>query len=111
MCFVRVPHGLILAQSADLACPSCHAPLELSRPSRVLAAFSGLFAAYVAVRLVFGREVRGSWALGLMAAVLAFGAGSALTLFFFSDLTVRPKEVEVFPHPTRNGPLVLLTHW
>jgi hypothetical protein len=98
MCFVKVPRGLVLARSGDLSCPSCHALLELSRPSRVLGAFVGLFAAYAAVAFVFAQEVRGRWALQLLAAVLAFGAGSALTLFFCSDLTVRPREAEAFPH-------------
>ena len=98
LCFAKVPRALVLSNSEDLACPSCHARLELSRPSRVLGAITGWLAGYVAASMLFERNVRGGWALGLLAAVLAFGGGSALALFFLSDLVVRPKETAAFPH-------------
>ena len=98
LCFAKVPRALVLSNSEDLACPSCHVQLELSRPSRVLGATVGCLAGYAAAWVLFERSVRGSWALGLLAAVLAFGAGSTLALFFLSDLAVRPKETAAFPH-------------
>ena len=101
LCFAKVPRPLVLSRSEDLACPSCHAQLELSRPSRVLGAIAGLLAGYVAAAMVFGRTVPGSWALALLAAVLAFGAGSVLALLFLSDLAVRPQEAAAFPHLRR----------
>jgi hypothetical protein len=92
LCFVKVPRALVLARSEDFACPSCHARLELSRPSRVLGAIAGLLAGFLAA------SVRESWALSFLAAVLAFGAGSVLALVFLADLAVRPKEAPSFPH-------------
>jgi hypothetical protein len=41
LCFAKLPRSLVLTRSEDLACPSCHALLELSRSSRVLSAFVG----------------------------------------------------------------------
>jgi hypothetical protein len=96
LCFAKVPRPLVLSRSEDLACPSCHAQLELSRPSRVLGAFTGLLAGSAAALMVFGRNAQGSWALGLLAAVLAYGAGSVLALYFLSDLAVRPSKRPLF---------------
>lgn len=98
LCFVKVPRSLLLARSDHFACPSCHAQLELSRPSRVFGAMAGLLAGSVAASAVFDGAVRGSWALSLLAAVLAFGAGSVLALVFLADLAVRAKEAASFPH-------------
>jgi len=101
LCFAKMPRGPLLSRSEDLACPSCHAQLELSRPSRVLDALVGLLAGFLAASAVFRGGVRGAWALGVPAAVLAFGFGSALLVFVFSDLVVRPKEARPFPRPRR----------
>ena len=99
LCFAKLPRGLALSRSDDLVCPSCHAELELSRPSRVLGALAGLAVGFVATSWVSERGVRGAWFLGLLAAVLAFAAGSVAVLFFLSDFVVRPKEAAAYPHP------------
>ncbi len=99
LCFAKVPRTLILTKTLDLICPACHAELEVSRGSRVLASFVGVLAAFVAVPL--GERVSGiaAWTLPVVAAVLAFGVCSAADLFMFSELAVRPKiSPTVFPH-------------
>jgi hypothetical protein len=93
LCFVKTPRALVLTRSEDLACPSCHAPLEISRPSRALSAAVGLLAAYILVRITGNAETRTTiaWVLPLAEAVFAYGVASALTLFFLADLVARPK--------------------
>lgn len=88
-----------MSKSEEVTCPSCRAELELSRPSRVLGAFVGLLAGFLAASIVSHRGIPGGWAAGLLAAILAFGAGSGAALLFLSDLVVRPKEAAAFPHP------------
>jgi hypothetical protein len=88
---------LILTRAEDLACPSCHAPLELSR----LSAAAGLLAAYFAVRFAMRTGVHSSfgWVLPLVEAVFAYAIASILTLVFFSDLIVPPRiSSAAFPH-------------
>jgi len=99
LCFAKVPRTLVLSRSEDVACPSCRAELELSRPSRVFGSCAGVLAAFLATSWVFDRGIRGAWALGLLVAVLAFAGASAVALFFWSDLVVRPKEPAAFSHP------------
>jgi hypothetical protein len=102
LCFAKVPRSLVLARSEDLSCPSCHAPLELSRFSRVLSALFGLLAGFVAARLVLDVSTTGRWALPMFGAVLAYAFASALVLFFVSDLVVQPKlPAGHFPHSHR----------
>ncbi|HKM79855.1 MAG TPA: hypothetical protein VJY15_02700 [Candidatus Acidoferrum sp.] len=99
LCFAKVPRTLILTKTLDLICPACHAELEVSRGSRVLASFVGVLAAFVAVPL--GERVSGiaAWTLPLVAAVMAYGICAALVLFVFSELSVRPKiSPTAFPH-------------
>lgn len=102
LCFVKLPRASVLARSDELICPSCHTPLELSRPSRVLAALIGLIAAYVAAQIVVFAAPRGAWFTSIVAVVLGYGLGSALILYFLSDLVVRPKpEAAPFPQTHR----------
>jgi hypothetical protein len=90
LCFSKVLRSLVLTQADDLSCPSCHAPLELSRPTRVLGALVGLIAAFAAYHGVVLAGTRGSWFISMVAAILAYGIGAALADFFLSDLVVRP---------------------
>ena len=90
LCFAKVPRTLVMTQADELTCPSCHAQLELSRPSRVLDAFVGLLFGFTAFHFVLLSSSRGSWFVSLIVAILAYGLGSAGTLLFFSDLVVRP---------------------
>jgi hypothetical protein len=99
LCFAKVPRTLILTKTLEVDCPACHAALEVSRGSRVLASLVGVLAGFVAVHL--GGRVSGTagWILPIVAAVMAFGIGAALVLFVFSELAVRPKiSPTVFPH-------------
>jgi hypothetical protein len=99
LCFVKLSRGAVLARSGELVCPSCHSCLELSRFSRVTAAFYGLGIAFAAVWLLLDSTPEGAWYLTPVAAVLAYGVGSALYLFVVSDLVVCPKPPgEPFPH-------------
>lgn len=101
LCFARVPGTLVLTEE-ELACPSCHAPLELSRASRVLSATIGLAGGFLAGHLVFYTTVRGRWFLPLLAAISVFAFASAMMLFFLSDLVVVPKPPAFhFPHSHR----------
>ena len=99
LCFAKVPRTLILTNSLEVNCPACHAELEVSRGSRVLASFVGVLAGYVAAH--FGRHASetAQWTLPTVAAFLAFGICSAFALLVFSDLVVRPKiSPTAFPH-------------
>ncbi|HKI11363.1 MAG TPA: hypothetical protein VKA02_04560 [Candidatus Acidoferrum sp.] len=99
LCFAKVRRTLILTKTLEVDCPACHAELEVSRGSRVLASFVGILAAFVAVHL--GGQVSGTagWTLPVVAAVVVFGVCSALVLFVFSELAVRPKSSPTaFPH-------------
>lgn len=99
LCFAKVPRSLVLTRGHELACPSCRAPLELSRASRVLGAACGLAASYWAFRGVLAGGIGEKWVLPLVAAFLAYGVASAAVLFFLSDLVVPPKPaVSHFPH-------------
>jgi hypothetical protein len=91
LCFAKTSRWLVLTRGDGLACPSCHTPLELSRPSKLLSATVGLLAAYLLVRLAGHANTNPaiSWVLPLVEAVFAYACGSALTLFFLSDLVVR----------------------
>jgi hypothetical protein len=88
----------VLTRSEDLACPSCHAALELSRHSRVWASVIGVLAGYGAA--VFSARIwpGAAWVVSPVATIAFFGCGSASFLYFFADLVVRPKPaVDPFP--------------
>jgi len=97
LCFVKLPRASVLARSDELICPSCHSALELSRSSRVTAALLGLVVAYAATHLAISAFRGTAWFLAVVVAVLGYGLGSALFLFFLSDLVVRPKPHATFP--------------
>ena len=97
LCFVKLSRASVLARSDELICPSCHSALELSRTSRATAALLGLVVAYAATHLAISGFRGAAWLLAVVAAVLGYGFGSALFLFFLSDLVVRPKPPATFP--------------
>ena len=99
LCFVKLPSMTTLVHSDDLICPSCHTALEVSRPSRVFAAFLGVIAAYLAAETVALATPRTAWLLTVVAALLAYGVVSALVLYLVADLVVQPKPIATaFPH-------------
>lgn len=102
LCFVRVPRSLVLTRSEDLTCPSCHAPLELSRTTRVFSAAVGLLVAYVVANVVNEPSARGGWLWPIFGAIVGYGFGAALVLYFLADLTARPDAtVSHFPQPRK----------
>ena len=104
LCFAKMPRTSILAQSGELTCPSCHASLELSQPSKVLSAAAGLLVGYALTRGFGGgdSETAIRWVLPLVGAVLTYGFVSALILFFLSDLVVRSEPpTQPFPQMHR----------
>jgi len=99
LCFAKVPRTLILTKTLEVNCPACHAELEVSRGSRVLASFVGILAAFVAVHLGGQASGTAGWTLPIVAAVVSFGVCSALVLILFSELALRPKiSPTAFPH-------------
>jgi hypothetical protein len=102
LCFANVPRSLVLTRGDGLICPSCHTALELSRPSRILAASAGLFAALLAAPNLFGVSQALPWVMPILGAVLGYGAVSALVLFFLADLVVQPNPPAV--HHTHAKP-------
>lgn len=99
LCFAKVSRTLVVSRSNDLSCPTCHAQLELSRPSRLLSSSAGILAALIAFRLANSAISTARWTWPMLAAILAFGFASALVLFFSSDLVVRPHPASSsFPH-------------
>lgn len=91
LCFAKVPRGLVLTRADDLICPSCHTPLELSRPSRILAAAVGLLMAIFAAQGLWGLTQTLPWVIPILGALLGYGAASTLVLFFLADLVVQVK--------------------
>jgi hypothetical protein len=99
LCFAKVPRTLILTKTLEVDCPACHAELEVSRGSRVLASFVGILAAFVAVHLDGQASGTAGWSLPIVAATVSFGVCSAVGLILFSELAVRPKiSPTAFPH-------------
>jgi LSD1 subclass zinc finger protein len=90
LCFTRVARTLVLTRGEDLVCPSCRTPLELSRVSRVLGASCGLVAGVATVHFFLNSNLPGKWIFPVIAAVFAYGIGSAVALLFFSDVVIQP---------------------
>jgi hypothetical protein len=99
---VRIPWTATLAHSYEITCPACHAPLELSRFTRIFGAFGGIAGAFVAIYLGQGFFHGRFWVLPVVAAILGYAGASALFVLIAGDLVVRPKDAGAsFPHPTK----------
>jgi hypothetical protein len=99
LCFVRVPWTKALAHSYDIRCPACHAPLELSRFTRIVGAFGGIIGAFAAIHLVHSVFHCTLWVAPILTAILTFGLVSPLFVLLAGDLVVRPKDNSSgFPH-------------
>jgi hypothetical protein len=102
LCFVKVPRSSVLTHGDQLTCPSCHAPLELSRSTRVFSAAVGLLVAYAVANAVSGSNARGGWLWPILGAVVGYAFGSASILYFLADLTVRQDATaNPFPQPRK----------
>jgi hypothetical protein len=96
---VRIPWTATLAHSYEISCPACHAPLELSRFTRIFDAFGGIAGAFMVLHLGHGVFHGWFWALPIVVAILAYGFFSALFVLIVGDLVVRPKPAAAgFPH-------------
>ncbi len=93
LCFGKVPRASAVAHTNDVMCPQCGRTLELSLPSRLLASFLGLAAAWLAFdftsRAVASAAGLREWILPAVASLLAFGVVSPLFLLFSADLVVK----------------------
>lgn len=99
LCFSKLSRIEVLTRSYDLACPACHAGLNLSLPSRFLSSAAGVVAALLAMR--FEQPINSSmgFTFPMLASVFAFVAASALVLFLHADLILRSQRHSIFPHP------------
>jgi len=102
LCFVRIPWTATLAHSYEITCLACHAPLELSRFTRIFGAFGGIAGAFIAIYLGQGIFHGRFWVLPVVAAILGYAGASALFVLIAGDLVVRPKPARAsFPQPAK----------
>jgi hypothetical protein len=102
-CNAQVPAGIVTALSYGLVCPSCHTRLEVSSAARMLAAWAGMAAGYLAWLVSRGGPGPLGGALPLLYAVLAFGVVSALVTIFAGDLRIAPEPPPVEAAPAAHG--------
>ena len=104
-CNTSVSAGVVAALSDGIECPNCHTRLEVSSPGRMLAAWAGMAAAWIAWRVTRGGPGILGAAEPLLFAVLAFGAVSALVVMFTGDLRPAPElpAVETAPAAGHGG--------
>jgi hypothetical protein len=103
LCFVRIPWTASLAHSYEITCPACHAPLELSRFTRLIGALGGITGAFLTLHLVRAIYHDLFWTTPIVVSFLAFGFLSALFVLIAGDVALRPKPAAAasFPHPGR----------
>lgn len=102
LCFVNVPWTEALTHSYEIQCPACHAALELSRYTRMVAGFGGILGAMLAMHLAAGLAPGALWVTRIVAAILGFGVASAAGVLLAGDLVVRAKSSSAaFPHATK----------
>jgi len=101
LCFVRVPWTEVLAHSEEIHCLACHAPLELSRFTRIFAGFGGIAGAATAIHLTRRAFPGTAWMMKVVVAILAFAFVSALCALIAGDLVVRSKSATTFPQDKR----------
>jgi hypothetical protein len=89
--------------SESIECPGCHTRLEVHPAARMLAAWAGLAAGYLAWRLTRGGPGPLGAALPLLYAVLAFGVISALGTMIAGDLRIAPELPPVDVAPAAHG--------
>jgi hypothetical protein len=101
----KVPAGIVAAFSDGVDCPHCHARLEVSPITRMLAAWVGLAAGWLAWRVTRGGSGLLGGVLPLFWAVLAFGIVSPLVTIFSGDLRPAPE-----PPPIEAAPVATHGH-
>lgn len=102
LCFVMAPWTAVLAQSYEIECPTCRAPLELSRYTRIVVGVGGIAGAMIAAYLTPGAFSGGFWVTRMVGAILGYGVASAVCAGLAGDLDVRPTDAPTaFPHPAK----------
>ena len=98
-CNAHVSAGPVAAYSDGIECPGCHTRLEVNPAARMLAAWAGLAAGWVAWRVTRGGPGPLGGSLPLLYSVLAFGVISALATMLAGDLRIAPElpPVEAVP--------------
>lgn len=90
-CNAQISAGAVASRSDGIECPNCHTRLEVSSPGRMIGAWAGMAAAYLAWRITRGGSGPLGGSLPLLYSVLAFGVVSALTTMLTGDLLVAPE--------------------
>ena len=90
-CNAQVAAGALAAFSDGIECSGCHSQLEVSSPGRMIAAWAGVAAAYLAWRVTRGGTGPLGASLPLLWSILAFGIVSALVSMLAGNLRVAPE--------------------
>jgi hypothetical protein len=90
-CNAHVSAGTLAAFSDSVECPNCHTRLEVNPVARMLAAWAGLAAGWLAWRFTRGGPGPLGGSLPLLYSVLAFGVVSALVTMLAGDLRIAPE--------------------
>ncbi len=90
LCLTKVPPGEVTAYSDALECPGCHAPLEVSTGSRLVATTLGLLSAALLWRWTRNAGGMLGWVLPIVYAYLAYSVVSPLVLMLLGDLRTKP---------------------
>jgi hypothetical protein len=93
---------MVAAFSEGMDCPNCHTRLEVNPAARMLAAWAGLAAGFLAWRLTRGGAGQLGAVLPLLYSLLAFGVVSALAAMLAGDLRIAP-ELPAEPAPAAHG--------
>jgi hypothetical protein len=102
-CNAQVSAPIVAAYSEGMECPSCHTRLEVNSAARMIAAWAGLAAGYIAWRLTRGGEGELAAVLPALYALLAFGVVSAVTAMVAGDLRIAPELPPVEAAPAAHG--------
>ncbi|HXN22227.1 MAG TPA: hypothetical protein VOA41_05735 [Candidatus Dormibacteraeota bacterium] len=92
LCMGKNPVGAIVVSSDTILCSRCGKPLEVARPSRLIATTIGLLAAFLVYRLTRNSDHVLGWALPMVYAILTWGTVAAAVLMLTADLRVRAAE-------------------
>jgi hypothetical protein len=90
-CHASISAAAVVAKSDSIECPNCHTRLEGTAPGRMLGAWAGMAAAFLAWSVSHGGPGPLGGALPLLYAVLAFGAVSALVTMLTGDVKIAPE--------------------
>jgi hypothetical protein len=90
-CHAPISAAAVAAKSDNIECPNCHTRLEGTAPGRMLGAWAGMAAAFLAWSFSHGGPGPLGGALPLLYAVLAFGAVAGLVTMLTGDVKIAPE--------------------